>query len=458
MRDREFIILLDTFRRLVRRCATQNIKKMLNKTHFADLARIYPSLTIGEREFIFSQIDGYEYKADLVSELEETLIQEIMETLEPDEIVKIINQMPQDDQADIVGGLGEELESKILDIMKDKESEGLENLMMYPPDSAGGIMVPSPFKMKDENTVQDTIDSVHEQEDTEMIFYIYVVDENDRLSGVLSMRHLLTAKPNTMLKDIMLSNLLTVSPETDQEEVARITSRYDLLALPVVDNNNVLLGIVTVDDIIDVIREEATEDFLQMAGVGKDREILLKTPFESARTRFPWLFATFIGGFIASLIVKNSEALVKEFVLLSAFMPIVMGMGGNVGTQSSTIIVRGLSTGRIDFNHLGKVFVRQVFIGLLLGMAYGLLLMLATFLFNNNTENIGLLSAIVGISLSFSMLIAASMGTITPLLLERFSIDPAVATGPIVTTFVDVFGVSVYLGIATLILHASSIL
>lgn len=458
MRDREFIILLDTFRRLIRRNAVQSIKKMLNKTHYADLSHIFPSLTVNERQYIFSKIDSYDFKAELISELEETIAHDILETLEPSEIVKIINQMPPDDQADIVGSLDEELEAQILDIMKDKESEDLEELMMYAPDSAGGIMVPLPFKMKEENTVQETIDSVHKQEDTEMIFYIYIVDENDRLSGILSMRHLLTAKPDTKLKDIMLTTVLTVSPETDQEEVARITSRYDLLALPVVDSNNVLLGIVTIDDIIDVLREEATEDFLQMAGVGKDREILLKTPFESARTRFPWLFATFLGGFISSFIITNFGSLIKEYVLLSAFMPIVMGMGGNVGTQSSTIIVRGLSTGRIDFNHLGKVFFRQVIIGVLLGITYGVLLFLFTFFFNFGMPNILLLSSIISISLSFSMLIAASMGTITPLLLERFNIDPAVATGPIVTTFVDMIGVSVYFGIATLILNSFGIL
>jgi magnesium transporter len=431
---------------------------MLDKTHYADLSRIFPSLTTEERLYIFGKIESYDFKADLISELEETIAHDILETLEAKEIVKIINQMPPDDQADIVGSLDEELEAQILNIMKDKESEDLEELMMYPPESAGGIMVPLPFKMKEENTVQETIDSVHKQEDTEMIFYIYIVDENEHLSGILSMRHLLTAKPETKLKDIMLTNVLTVSPETDQEEVARITSRYDLLALPVVDNNNKLLGIVTVDDIIDVLREEATEDFLQMAGVGKDREILLKTPFEAARTRFPWLFATFLGGFIASIIVTNYEYLIKEFVLLAAFMPIVMGMGGNVGTQSSTIIVRGLSTGRIDFNHLGKVFIRQVFIGVILGIAYGFLLMAFTLVFNLKMDNILVLSVVIGISLSLSMLIAASTGTITPLLLERFNIDPAVATGPIVTTVVDVLGVLVYFGIATLFLHGFGII
>ncbi|MBN2242971.1 MAG: magnesium transporter [Acidobacteria bacterium] len=453
MRDREFIILLDTFRRLIRRNAVQSIKKIIVKTHHADLSRIFPSLTADERLYVFSKIDDYEFKANLISELDATIAHDILETLDPHEIVKIITQMAPDDQADLIGSLDEELEAQILDIMKEKESRQLEELMMYPPESAGGIMVPLPFKMRQEDTVRDTIDSVHEQEDTEMVFYVYVVDENDRLTGILSMRQLLTAKPDTKLKDIMLTNVLTVSPETDQEEVARIASRYDLLALPVVDHNNVLLGIVTVDDIIDVLREEATEDFLQMAGVGKDREILLKTPYESARTRFPWLFATFLGGFIVSIIVANFEHLVKQFVLLAAFMPIVIGMGGNIGTQSSTIIVRGISTGRIDFNHLAKVFFRQVFIGAILGITYGLLLTVFTLLFNPGIKDILILSIIIGVSLMLSMLIAASSGTITPLLLERFNIDPAVATGPIVTTVVDVLGVLVYFGIATLFLR-----
>jgi magnesium transporter len=458
MRDREYIILLDTYRRLIRRNAVQNIKKILAKTHYADLSRIFPSLTDDERLYVFDKITDYEYKANFTSELDETIAHDILETLEPQEIVKIITHMPPDDQADLIRSLDEELEAQILDIMKDKESEQLEELMMYPPESAGGIMVPLPFKMKEEDTVQETINSVHKQEDTEMVFYVYVVDENDRLGGILSMRQLLTAKPDRKLKDIMLTNVLTVSPETDQEEVARIASRYDLLALPVVDSNNVLLGIVTVDDIIDVLREEATEDFLQMAGVGKDREILLKTPFESARTRFPWLFATFLGGFIASIIVTSFEYLIEQFVLLAAFMPIVIGMGGNIGTQSSTIIVRGISTGRIDFDHLGKVFFRQVLIGSMLGLTYGILLTLFTLLFNLDIENIELLSIIIGLSLLLSMLIAASTGTITPLLLERFNIDPAVATGPIVTTVVDVLGVLAYFGIATLFLYGFRII
>ncbi len=458
MRDREFIILLDTYRRLIRRNAVKSIKKMLNKTHYADLSRIFPSLTTEERHYIFSQIDQYDFKADLVSEMDETLCHDLLEKFPPKEIVKIIKQMPPDDQADIVGSFEEELETKILNIMKDKDSEGLEELMMYPPESAGGIMVPLPFKMNENDTVQKTIESVHKQENTEMIFYIYIVDEEEHLSGVLSMRQLLTANPEKKLKEIMLTSILSVTPETDQEEVARITSRYDLLALPVVDSNNILLGIVTVDDIIDVLREEATEDFLKMAGVGKDREILLKTPWEAAKARFPWLFATFLGGFIAAVIVTNFENLIEQFVLLSAFMPIVIGMGGNVGTQSSTIIVRGLSTGRIDFNHLAKVFFRQVAIGVLLGLIYGFLLMVFAYVINFSTPNILQISAIIGFSLMSSMLIAASTGTITPLLLERFNIDPAVATGPIVTTLVDVLGVSVYFGIATFILHINGII
>ncbi len=454
MQDREFMILLDTFRKLIRRKAKPNITRILNKTHSADLAEIFRSFTPDEQLFIFKMITSLEYKSNLLTELEETYVVELLEVTSPEHIVEILGEMAPDDQADIVANLDEELELKVLALMKDKESKKLEELMMYPPESAGGIMVPLPFKMNETDTVKDAINSVHNQEDMEMIFYIYVIDEFDKLTGIVSLRELLTAKPTVILKDIMSTKILSVTPETDQEEVAHITSRYDLLALPVIDKDSKLLGIVTVDDIIDVIRQEATEDFLQMAGVGKDREILLKTPWEATKIRLPWLFATFLGGVLASKIVMNFDFLVKEFALLAAFMPIVAGMGGNVGTQSSTIIVRGISTGRIDFNHLSKVFFRQLLIGSILGIVYGLLLSIFTYIFFKSNANMMLISLSIGISLTFSMLIAASTGTITPILLDKFGIDPAVATGPIVTTVVDVIGILVYFLTATMFLSS----
>jgi len=452
MMDREFIILQDAFRRLIRRNARSNTQKMIIKTHPADLAALFRSFTEVEREMVFTLISDRAYKAEFLTELDRSILVETIEDMAPKDIAELLSEMAPDDQADLLAQIPEDLGKEVLGLMSSADSEDLEELMMYQPDTAGGIMVPLPFKMNENNTVQDAIDAIHEQKDVEMVFYIYVVDDDDRLTGVISLRQLLMISPKTILQNTMITKLKTVQPETDQEEVARIIGRYNFLALPVVDRDNLLLGIVTVDDIIDVIREEATEDFLQMAGVGKDREILLKTPIEAARIRFPWLFATFIGGLIVSAIVVGFHDLLNKFVILAAFMPIVAGMGGNVGSQSSTIIVRGLATGRINFQQIFKVLFGQIIIGFLLGIAFGVLLTLFSNIFYHATDNILLIGTVIGISLGCELIIAAMLGTLVPMLLQRINVDPAVATSPIVTTSLDITGMLIYFSIATMIL------
>ena len=452
MLDHEFMILLDTYRRLIRRNARSNIKKMIIKTHPADLAALFRSFTDVEREDIFSLITDSSYKAEFLTELDRSILIELLENMPPKSITALLKEMAPDDQADVLAQLPEEVGKKVLELMSTSDSEDLEELMMYPPDTAGGIMVPLPLKMKEEDTVQDAINSIHEQKELEMVFYIYVEDENEKLTGVLSLRQLLMVEPQTKLKDVMIKRVVSVQPDTDQEEVARITSRYNFLALPVVDQDNKLLGIVTVDDIIDVIREEATEDFLQMAGVGKDREILLKPTFEAAKIRFPWLFATFLGGFAVSLIVMGFNELISKFVILAAFMPIVAGMGGNVGTQSSTITVRGIATGRINVKQILRVLFGQMRIGMILGFAYGILLGVFAVIFHLHQVNILNMGITISVSLMLAMSLSATMGTLIPITLHRLNIDPAIATGPIVTTVSDIFGISIYLITASILL------
>ena len=452
MLDHEFMILLDTYRRLIRRNALSNTKKMIVKTHPADLAALFRSFTEVDREEIFNLITDSSYKAEFLTELDRAILIELLENMPPKSIIALLKEMAPDDQADVLAQLPEDVGKKVLELMSTSDSEDLEELMMYSPDTAGGIMVPLPLKMKEEDTVQDAINSIHEQKDLEMVFYIYIEDENEKLTGVLSLRQLIMVEPQTKLKNVMITRVVSVQPETDQEEVARITSRYNFLALPVVDRDDKLLGIVTVDDIIDVIREEATEDFLQMAGVGKDREILLKPTLEATKIRFPWLFATFVGGFIVSMIVMGFDTLINKFVMLAAFMPIVAGMGGNVGTQSSTIIVRGLATGRINVKQVMKVLFGQMRIGIILGFAYGILLGVFAVVFNLHQVNILNMGITISISLMLAMLLSATMGTLTPIILYRLNIDPAIATGPIVTTISDIFGISIYLIIASLLL------
>jgi len=254
-----------------------------------------------------------------------------------------------------------------------------------------------------------------------------------------------------MLKDIMVKRVHSVRPETDQEDVAQIVAQYNYLAVPVVDNENYLLGIVTVDDVVDVIREEATEDFLQMAGAGKDREILLKSSWENAKVRLPWLFASWMGGIVAASIIGSYQHMLEDIIALAAFIPIIIGMGGNIGTQSSTIIVRGMATGRIEIGNELKIFFKELKVGLTLGVLYGLMLgIFANFRFIDTDPMFGL---VVGLSVLCSMLIAVAVGSFTPLILRKLDIDPAVATGPFVTTSIDMLGVMFYFVIAGLLLN-----
>jgi magnesium transporter len=245
----------------------------------------------------------------------------------------------------------------------------------------------------------------------------------------------------------MIKNVISVQPETDQEEVAKIVSRYNYLAVPVIDLEEHMLGIVTVDDVVDVIREEATEDFLQMAGAGKDREILLKSSWGNARARLPWLFASWVGGVGAVAIIGVFKNMLETTIALAAFIPVIIGMGGNIGTQSSTIIVRGLATGRVDIGNNLKIILKEIKVGLILGVLYGLLLgIFATLKFVNTTPYLGL---IVALSILSSMIISTFVGTLMPLLFSKLNIDPAIATGPFVTTSIDIIGVTLYFLIAS---------
>ena len=323
-------------------------------------------------------------------------------------------------------------------------------MMAYPEDSAGILMYTDVFTLHEETKARDAINALQDQEDAEMVFYLYTLDDEARLTGVISLRDLVTTPGDTKLKDIMSKQIHVVRPETDQEEVARIVSQYNFLAVPVVDSDDRLLGIVTVDDVVDIIREEATEDFLQMVGAGKDREILLKSSWENARMRLPWLFASWVGGIMAAFIIGIFDNVLQSTIALAAFIPVIMGMGGNIGTQSSTIIVRGLATGRVSIENSMRILFKEIRVGLMLGILYGLLLgVFAILKFLDVSPMVGV---VVGVSICISMIIAATIGSLVPLILNRFEIDPAIATGPFVTTSIDILGVACYFLIAIFLL------
>ena len=450
MFNHEINILRDTYRRLLRRQAKTNLIKLTRKTHPADLATVFRHFTDEEQIEIFTLMNENEHTAEFLSELDDALVNDLLANESLERIASIIEKAPTNDQSGILNVLEEEKAQSVIELLNAEEQEEIAEIMGYPEDSAGALMNTEVFTLNEGITAGEAIKTLQDQEEAEMVFYLYITDNDDRLVGVISLRALTTTPSTTTLKDMMIKNVHSVRPETDQEEVARVVAQYNYLAVPVIDPDSHLLGIVTVDDVVDVIREEATEDFLQMAGAGKDREILLKSSWENAKTRLPWLFASWVGGVIAAYLIGVFENMLENIIALAAFIPVILGMGGNIATQSSTIIVRGMATGRVNIGGEIKLIIKEMQVGLLLGILYGILLgFFAKITFPNAHNYLGV---VVGLSICVSMIVAATVGTIIPLILRKLDIDPAVATGPFVTTSIDILGVLFYFLIAGLFL------
>jgi magnesium transporter len=441
-------ILVESIKRLLRRDATSHLFKIVKKTHAADLALVFDSLSIYNQRRLFDLIDDVGIKGEVFSNLEEDTLLGIVEGMNVDDIVEILDLMPKDDVADLLGRLPVEKSDDILEKMKKEGSEEVEGLLHYEDDTAGGIMVPEFIALEEDMTAGEAIKSLQKEHlDVEMPFYLYVVDSNGKLIGVSSLRQLVVVPPNTPLKNFMTTDVFAVKTDMDQEEVAKIVARYDILAVPVVDDTNKLVGIVTVDDVIDIIREEATEDILKMVGVGEEF-VETKSIVSNIKMRMPRLFASCVGGIIASFIIGYFQSSLTKLAYLAAFIPVIMGMGGNIGVQSSTITVRGLATGRLTIRDIWVVVSKQLLVGLMLGLFYGFAVGLVAQLKYSRE----LFALSVGLGVLASMTMAALAGSLVPMTLAKINIDPAIASGPFVTTAIDIISVSFYFIIATTLL------
>jgi len=447
-------ILIETINRLIRRGATDRLKKIIGKVHEADLPPVFRSLSAASQHKLFYLIDDPEKKGYVLSELDEDIAADIIEDLSVAQLVEILEEMPSDDSTALIKILPPETADTVLNIMRKKGAEDLEGLLRYEEDTAGSIMTTDFIALKPEMTARDVIETLQsekEYHDIEMPFYIYVIDDEGRLVGISSLRQLVVVSPSTPLRNFMSTDVISVSTDMDQEEVARIVARYNFLAVPVVDETRRMVGIITVDDIIDVIREEATEDILKMAGVGEEF-VETKSIVRSTRIRLPWLFVSFLGGVVAVFIIgRFEENLQQGLAYLAAFIPVIMGMGGNIGIQSSTIVVRGIATGRINIHHLWAVVSKELAVGVILGIFYGLFLGAIAHLFFRVDKTTALAFS-VGIGVLSSMCVAAFIGSFMPMLFARVRIDPAVATGPFVTSSIDILSVLIYFKVAFLLL------
>ena len=446
----EGMVLLDMVRRLNRRGATGHLLKLIEKTHPADMAWVFRHLNEDERQKIFNIIAQTKQIGEFLSELDDAIVIALVQQLTPQYLADIVSDMATDDAVDLLETIPVELADEVRKHMEQQDREEFEGLLKYHPETAGGLMSTDFMSLDEYLTVSEAIAIVQQKsEEMEMVFYLYITHGEGKLAGVISLRELLMNSPSMKLKNIMNANVISVNTDTTQGEVAHVVSQYNFLAVPVVDSSYNLVGIVTVDDIIDVIREEATEEFLQMAGAGKDREILLKSTFENAMLRAPWLFASWLGGVMAMVIIGSFEEELAKVLALASFIPVVMGMGGNIATQSSTIIVRGIATGRVNMNALFKVVFKETRVGVILGFIYGLFLGALSYFLHQEMQLLGL---VVGIAIFCTMIMAATLGTLIPLVLKRFDFDAAIATGPFVTTAIDIVGVLMYFYSAKLIL------
>ncbi len=448
MPDQKFLMTVEAVRRLLRRHATANIRKIFSKLHPADIARLLLGFPLAEQRSLFNIVDDLKLAAQILRESDAQTAEGIVSNLEVKRIAQIVQEMDSDDATDFIGRLDPDLAEEVLQAMHGEDSAEVEQLLLYPPESAGGIMTTSVLALSEEFTAAEAVAEVRRASEVEMVFYTYVVDDKDHLLGVTSLREIILAEPTAALKSFMNPNVLSVTATTDQEEVAKLVRRYNLLAVPVVDDENKLMGIVTVDDVVDVIYDEATEDMLLMAG-GSKGGLETRSVMGIVRARLPWLLVSCVGGLAAIQIISHYQMTLNRLVALAAFIPIIMGMGGNVGTQSASIVIRGIALGRIDKKAIGIVVLREVRIGLVLGILYGVLVGVLAKL---KYASVPMLGLTVGGAIMGAMTISAFVATLVPLALDRLNIDPAVATGPFITSSLDILGVIIYFNLANLLM------
>lgn len=446
-----FDVILDSVGRLLRRGAIGNLERMVSKMHPADVAKLLHHLNSAqEKRTVFELIKPDSSKAQVLSELEEGDLGETLTDVPAADIAVLIKDLPDDDQAYVLNCLPEDRSQEVLKLMKPEDSAEVKDLLRYEPKTAGAIMTTEYFSLPEHTTAEEAIHKLQGAKDTGNVFYVYVTDKDDKLVGVLSLRQLLQVSPQTRLGIMIKRDVISVATDTDQEEVAKLVGRYNLLAIPVVDRDSTLVGIITVDDVVDIIHDAATEDMLKMSGtqIEEEDELMHSSAFHAVRLRAPWLLTNLIGSIVSGSILWFFRFTIQEVVAVVTFIPVIAAMGGNVGLQSSTLIIRGLATGRIELSDVRRVFKREVLIGFLIGLLCGVVTLAFAAVMHINLT----LGLVVGVAMVCALVVSTSMATIMPVVLKRYGVDPAVAAGPFVTTANDITGIAIYLGLATAVL------
>ena len=423
-----------------------NLDEFFQNLHPSDFAEIVDDLSEEQKSELFALLSDEE-AAMVIQEMEELDQVVLFQLLTKKRASSILKEMASDDAADLLAELPEDDVKELLALI-DEDGEELRGLMQYPEDSAGGIMTTEYISFPENMTVEEAIRRLREiAPGAETVYYVYVVSEEMQVSGVLSLRELIASTDGTKLSEIMRKSLISVPVDMDQEEVARLVSKYDLLAVPVVDDRQRLLGIVTVDDILDVLEEEATEDIYRRVGAAEldDVDLVDASVRSMLGRRLPWLIITLIGGLFVGSVIQVFEDALAAVTALVVFMPVIMDMGGNVAAQSSTVFIRGVATGEIGAAERWGYFFREIRIGITMGLITGVTVAGAASLWQGDPR----LGLVVGIAMSATVTLGAVIGTFIPLMFSQAGIDPAYASGPLVTTIKDATGLLIYFSIAS---------
>jgi magnesium transporter len=420
------------------------LRTLLHDEYPADLADALSFLNDAEDKTIFDLLDVAE-AAEVLDEVDAETTARLVRGSSPERLASILYELMPDEATDIVGTLDGETRERVLALLPAEEANAIRTLLAYPKESAGGIMTSCFVAVPETATQAEAVGAFVNDPNAEHQFYIYALDEQGALCGVLDLRQLLRASPTTRIGDIMTGDVLHVPPDMDQEQVAHLFSRYDLLALPVVEpGTNKLLGVITADDVIDVIEYEGTEDVMRTAGSDAE-ELERRTPTRIALLRLPWIMATMFIELLAGVVIHFFDSTLTNVILLASFMPIISAISGNTGLQSATIIVRGLSTGQVRLTHWQSAVLRQVKTTLILGAAAGVVLGVIGGIWYGKLA----FGLIIFVGMFMAVNIAGVVGTIVPLISKSLGFDPALTSGPFETAFQDVVGISIFLSLAT---------
>jgi magnesium transporter len=439
----------DTVREMLRTATPDRVLRFIGKSHPADIALLFKGLEPGEVRQLFDVLSSARRAAKTLKELPPELLPDILALIDDEKLGRVIVRADPDDAVTFIDSLPEERREKILALLDPERRDEVRELISYPEGTVGRIMTTDFMALPPTTTAQGAIDKIRERGELETFFYLYVVDEAGKLIGVVPIRNLVIAPPDRTLSEMMISDPVKADVFMDQEEAARLVAKYELLALPIVDEGGRLEGIITVDDVIDIINEETTEDMYKMAGLAEEDRVF--TPVSrSVKMRLPWTILNLVTASLAASVVGFFEGTLQEIVALATFMPIVAGVGGNGATQTATVIIRAIALGELEFSSAWRAIIKQISVNILLALAAGGVIAVAALLWKGNPWLGLVLACAMIVNLG---LVAGLSGAVIPLLLKALKFDPALGSGIVVTGLTDAFGFLSFLGLATVFIH-----